>query len=49
MSQNQNAKEWSEELAQKLQERFGLAEEEARKKVQAWFESQQTHESEEER
>jgi hypothetical protein len=40
---NQIPKEWGEELAKKLQQHYGLAEDEARKKVEVWFQSHQAH------
>jgi len=37
MSWNQISKRWRKNLVNKLQERYGLAEEEARKKADAWL------------
>jgi hypothetical protein len=37
MNWNQIAKRWRKTLVNKLQERYGLAEEEARKKADAWL------------
>jgi hypothetical protein len=39
MGQNRIDKQWREEFVRKLQERYGLTGEKARKKVEAWFES----------
>jgi hypothetical protein len=38
MRWDQIAKRWRENLINKLQERYGLAEDEARKKADAWLE-----------
>ncbi len=39
MSCDQNPQDWVDDLVNKLQEHYGLVEEEARKKVEVWFES----------
>jgi hypothetical protein len=41
---DQIANQWGETLAERLQERYGLAKEEARKKVERWFQAHQTAE-----
>jgi len=38
MRWDQIAKRWRENIVNKLQERYGLAEEDARKKADAWLE-----------
>jgi hypothetical protein len=45
MIKDQIVKKWSEEFVNQLQQRYGLAEEEARKKVDLWFESHEASDS----
>jgi hypothetical protein len=39
MNCDQIPQEWGEDLVKRLEERFGLSDEEARKKVEEWFAS----------
>jgi hypothetical protein len=45
MSCDQIPKDWGEDLAKRLEERYALSREEARKKVEVWFRSQQAVEA----